>query len=291
MPKGEIREALLRAAAETLRPIARRLVASGVPFGQLESRLRELFVEVAEVDLALPGRRQTLSRLSLLTGINRKEIRRIRAQDPHDAPSGSFSRNQAASLISRWMSDRGTKGPTGRPRPIPYQARRGTSFVKLAQQVTADLPPRSLLDELVRTGAVELRPGNMVALMSDAYVPKLGQAESLEMLAEDPAELVETMLQNIFDADRQPLLQRKVFYDNLGSEGVERLRSEMRSAGKRFLREVDRRLSKYDRDRNPKAPAGERRYAGIGVYYFEAPKRLRRPALPVAKKGRESETP
>ena len=32
---------------------------------------------------------------------------------------------------------------------------------------------------------------------------------------------------------------------------------------------VREQLARYDRDRNPQAPAGERRGAGIGVYFFE----------------------
>ena len=67
-----VREGLLRGATATLRPIVRRLLESGVPFGQLEGRLRELFVEVAERALAIPGRPQTDSRIALLTGLNRK---------------------------------------------------------------------------------------------------------------------------------------------------------------------------------------------------------------------------
>src|SRR5712691_6954459 len=95
---------LARAAASILRPLVKRLLAKGVPFGEVEARLRELFVEVAERELALPGRRQTDSRVSLLTGINRKEVRRIRSAE---RPPGrrSFGMNYATSVISRWLTD------------------------------------------------------------------------------------------------------------------------------------------------------------------------------------------
>ena len=76
---SEIGDRLVAAAAQALQPLVKRLLAAGVPFGQLEARLRELFVAVADAEFTLPGRRQTDSRVSLLTGINRKEVRRIRA--------------------------------------------------------------------------------------------------------------------------------------------------------------------------------------------------------------------
>ena len=270
----------MHAAAATLRPLVKRLLVSGVPFGVLESRLRELFVEVATRELAIPGRPQTDSRIALVTGLNRKEVRRLRAGHPTATAPASFSRNQAASLVSRWMADRHATDASGRPRAIPYQADRGPSFVKLSRALTADLPPRAILDELVRSGAVELREGNLVALRSDAYVPQSGRPEKLAMLAEDPAELVETMLGNIFGDAENALLQRKVAYDNLGGDGLERVRALMRREGERFLRRVDRLLARHDRDRNPRAAGGERRYAGVGVYYFETPRTPGAPRTP-----------
>jgi hypothetical protein len=270
MPTSDVRAELLRAAAESLRPIVRRLLGHGVPFGLLEARLRELYVQIVEQDLALPGRRQTDSRVSLVTGINRKEVRRIRSEAPRAERPVSFGRNQGASLVSRWLGDRRATDGAGNPRPLPYQAPKGVSFVSLAQQVTVDLPPRAILDELVRTGAATVLPDGRVALDADSYVPKRGRPEKLAMLSTDPAELTETMLQNIFAEDGDPWLQRKVYYDNVGSDGTPKARAQVRKAAERFLRAMDRLLARYDRDRNPRAPGGERRTAGIGVYYFES---------------------
>lgn len=266
----DIGERLVWAAASTLRPLVKRLLASGVPFGQLEMQLRELFVEVAETELALPDRRQTDSRVSLLTGINRKEVRRIRSVERRQPAPRSFSMNYATNLISRWLTDPQTVDRAGRPRPLAYHAERGPSFMKLARKVTADLAPRVLLDELVRSGAVE-RKGDTVTLKSDAYVPKREPAEKLQILGEDPPELIETILHNIFTEGSELLLQRKVYYDNIGAEAAKRMRVQMRREGERFLRRINRLLARYDRDRNPKAPGGDKLYAGMGVYFFETP--------------------
>jgi len=266
---ADVREGLVDSLARVVRPLVRRLLAAGIPFGRVEARLRELFVEVAETELPVPGRRQTDSRIALVTGINRKEVRRIRSADRKLAGPRSFGMNRAASLISRWQTDREATDRAGRPRPLPYQAARGPSFMKLARKITEDLAPRILLDELVRSGAVELRADDVVVLKGEAYVPKVEIGEQLEILAEDPAELVETILANILGERDDRLLQRKVFFDNVGAEATPRVRAEMRREGERFLRRVNRLLSRYDRDRNPAAPGGERCYAGIGVYYFE----------------------
>jgi hypothetical protein len=289
----DVGEGLLWAATNTLRPLVKRLLANGVPFGRLEAHLRELFVAVAEAELTLPGKRQTDSRVALVTGLNRKEVRRLRSAAAHPPPGpSSFSMNYATNLISLWVTDPQTADRAGRPRPLPYQAARGPSFMKLARKVTADLAPRVLLDELVRSGAVEQRPGDLIVLKSAAYVPRREPSEKLQILAEDPPELIETILQNIFAEQSERLLQRKVYYDNLGGDAQKQIRAAMRREGERFLRRVNRLLAKHDRDRNPKAAGGERYYAGIGVYFFESSEqrgapRPSRPRRPAARRAKE----
>jgi hypothetical protein len=275
---SDIRERMVWAAAEALRPIVKRMLLMGVPFGPLELGLRELFVRVAEAQLA-PS--PTDSAIALVTGINRKEVKRIRAARTGNAPR-SFSINQATALISRWMSDPATTDRRGKPLPLPYP-----KFMRLARKLTGDLAPGVLLNELLRSGAAEMRDKDTVVLRTDAYVPKI-ETSGLTILGEDAAELAETILRNVFSEGAERLLQRKIFYDNLGTDAAARVRSEMRREGERFLRRIDRLLSRYDRDRNPDAPGGERHYAAMGVYFFEnpsAPARASRPNRPATRKA------
>lgn len=290
MADTAITEGLLRAATETLRPLVRRLLAAGVPFGQLETRLRKLYVETADRECGLPDRRQTVSRIALLTGINRKEVKRLRATSSETAAAPSaFGRNLAASLVSRWMQDP-RAAHRGRPRPLPYQAARGPSFVKLALATTVDLPARALLDALVASGVAEIRRDGRIALKAGAYLPRRGRPEVLAMLAEDPRDLVATMLHNVLDDAAEPLLQRRIAYDNLGAEALPRLRGELRHASEAFVRRIDRLLARYDRDRNPRAPGGERRRAGLGLYYFESTD-VPSPAVMRRRRPRKEPTP
>ncbi len=254
-----------------LRPVVRHLLGARVPFGRFEKRARELFVRVAEEEFPLPERPQTDSRISSLTGINRKEIHRIRTGDGDESAPRSFSRDLASNLVSVWMQDPAATDRSGRPLPIPYRGMRGPSFVKLARKTTLDLRPRAILDSLIGSGAAEVGEDGLIALRTDSYVPKRGQAEKLGMLAEDPTDLVQTMLHNILCDEIEPRFQRKVAYDNLGADGMERLRVALRREGERFARRVNTLLARNDRDRNAKAPGGARTYAGIGVYYFESP--------------------
>jgi hypothetical protein len=151
-----------------------------------------------------------------------------------------------------------------------------------------DFAPRVLLDELVHAGVAEVDEG-IVRLKTEGYVPKRGEPASLDILAEDPPELVETILRNVFaDPGAPSLFQRKVFYDNLARSASEGIRKEVRREGEKFIRKVNRILARHDRDRNPKAEKGEPYYAAVGVYLFESEKKPpagRRPGG--ASKGKE----
>lgn len=271
MSSPETSRALLRASVSTLAPLVRRMISAGVRFGELERELRACFVRVAEEEeFRIPGKEQTHSRVSLLTGINRPEVRRIRSSEAsHSAPK-SFTRDVATELVNRWRTRHADR--SGRPRPLPYRAKRGPSFSALARSVTNDLRPRILLEGLIASGVAELRDGGLVALRREAYVPTNDAPAKLAMLAEDPPELVATMLHNVFGAG-PPRLQRKVAYDHLGADAADAIRAEVRRRGERFLRQVNRWLARFDRDLDPRAPGGERFYAGIGVYYFEEPRK------------------
>lgn len=267
----DIGEALLRSATETLRPLVRQMMRNGVTFGRLERRLRELFVHVAEEESGDDGQSVTDSRVSLVTGINRKEVRRIRADDPDVPAPSTFDRNVAAALVSRWRADKRAVDRQGRPVAIPYQAERGVSFFELARETTVDLRPKALLEALVGAGAAELDTQGRVRLLRDAWVPRRGAPEMFSMLEEDPPQLLETMLGNVLEPDAPLRLQQKVQFDNIGEDALERLRDVLRKEGEKCLDRAEVALRKADRDLNDKAPGGRQYRAGIGVYYFDAP--------------------
>src|SRR5260370_42079858 len=101
--------------------------------------------------------------------------------------------------------------------------------------------------------------------------------------------MMETILRNIFAEGKERMLQRKVYYDNLGADAADRIRAQMRREGEGFLRRINRLLSSYDRDRNPQAPGGKRHYAALRVYFFATSPGGGKPALPV--RGARSKPP
>ncbi|MBM4266948.1 MAG: hypothetical protein FJ144_10090 [Deltaproteobacteria bacterium] len=286
LPPG-LKEQFAAAIRRLLRPVVRQLVAYGVTYPALDQMIRELYVESAETDFALPHKRATDSRVALLTGLHRKEIARLRGRSrTSDAPV-EVEDTVVTRVIGRWMGGPPYSDTRGRPRPLPYESRRprAATFARLVRDRGVDVPIRSVLDELLRTGVVEITDDGVVHLKQEANVPAGDLEGKLSLLASDPGEVFSTIVHNVENPER-PWLQRKVVYDNVGSEALEELRGEARATGEEFIRRANVLLAERDRDRNPDAPGGSRSRVVLGVYYFEesesepAKAEAKRPRLP-----------
>jgi hypothetical protein len=206
-----------------------------------------------------------------VTGLHRKEVARLRHRKPDPGPQLSAAESIASRVIGRWLAKRSCTDARGRPRPIPYEQKnpRAASFIGLVRELGIDVPARSVLDELIRVGAVELRPDGELSLREEALIPSGDFESGLPVLATDPAELFSTIAHNL-DAPAKPWLQRKVVYDNIGGDALPELREAAKAAGAEFLRTANGLLASRDRDRNPRAPGGRRSRVVLGAYYFES---------------------
>ena len=270
MLPGHLKESFLSAIRRLMRPIVRQLLAYGVSYPAFSQLLREIYVDVADRELTLPYKRQTDSRIALVTGVHRKETSRLRRQPGRERGGRRLEESAVTRVIGRWMAGPPYADARGQPRPLPYESsvRSRASFARLVRELAVDVPPRSVLDELLRVGAAELRAGNQVVLRTEANIPAQDAEAKLELLGSDPGELFSTIMHNVENPET-PRLQRKVVYDNVGADALTALREAARRIGEQFIREANALLAAHDRDRNPQAPGGARTRVVLGAYYFE----------------------
>ncbi|MFP6662616.1 MAG: DUF6502 family protein [Deltaproteobacteria bacterium] len=270
MLPAELKERFAAAVRRMLRPVVRQLIRYGISYPTLDQMIRELFVEVAEHDFPLDYKKQTDSRVSVLTGLNRKEVSRLRRKARIVATQTPVEDTITTRIIGRWMGGPPYSDASGRPNALPYESARADSpsFTRLVQDRSVDAPARSVLDELIRQDLVELRKDDKIVLQQEANIPNADLEGKLTLMASDPGELFRTIVHNVEHPDA-PWLQRKVVYDNIGSEALAELREAARATGEEFVRRANILLAAHDRDRNPQAPAGARARVALGVYYFE----------------------
>ena len=257
---------------KVLRPLVRLLLRNGVAYADFSAVARRIFVEVASEDFGLPGRKQSVSRVSVLTGVNRKEVKRLLEEPVEKEPAGKEN-NRAARVVSAWMRDSDFRTTAGKPRVLGWgDPQAAGSFEDLVKRYSGDMTARAILDELLRVGSVSINDKkSKVTLVSNGYVPAGSDEELLRLSGNSINDMLNTIDHNFSKEAEVTRLQLSVAYDDVPANGVELFRERSNEKSLELLKDLDQFLAKQDRTVNPSVK-GEGRYrTGVGIYYFEEP--------------------
>lgn len=261
-----VNAALLR----MLRPLVRLLLRYHVPFGVFEELAKHVYVQAAMEDFALPGRKPTISRASILTGLTRKDVQRLVAEPEPARAASQDGYNRAARVLTGWARDADFHTVDGQPAALALQDGEA-SFAALVRRHSGDMPARAVLDELLSVGAVQMGDDGRVRLAQRAYVPRGGEIEKLGILGTDVADLVETIDHNLQHGATDPRYQRKVMYRSIPAGVRPAFRELSARQAQQLLERLDAWLAEHDVGNPPDQPDAPRVRLGLGIYYFEAP--------------------
>lgn len=263
-------QALSAAVARILRPLVRILLRHGVSYNTFADIAKSVYVDIAMKDFGIEGRKPTVSRTSVITGLTRKEVTRIRQLPRPEDQTVNEQYNRAARVISAWLREREFTTEHGDPAVLPVEGN-GATFHSLVKRHSGDMPPRAVLDELLRVGAVSRDESGGIRLISSAYIPQTSEIDKLHILGTDVGYLIATIDHNLQHGHQQPRFQRKVAYDNLPDDALPVFRTLSAERAQALLEHLDQWLAEHDRDSTPNAAGNGRNHAGIGIYYFEEP--------------------
>lgn len=270
--KAPVGRALAAAVERVLRPLFRILLRNHMSFKAFLDIAKHTYVEVAASEFGIPGKKQSVSRVALLSGLTRKEVQRLIETPPANDTEVGERYNRAARVVAGWVRDMDFSDANGNPKVLSLQE--GTphgraSFAELVRRFSGDIPFRAVLDELLRVGVVEKVDDNGIRLKTRAYVPESGDADKLNILGTDVSDLVSTIDHNLQHGGEDPFFQRKVMYDNVPVEALEEFRRLSGAQAQSLLERLDKWLSQHDRDTHPEAKGTGQIRTGIGIYYFE----------------------
>ena len=215
------RESLLQAFARVLLPLVRLLIARGVTYQAAAETLKRVYVQAAGAHLK-PGEEATGTRLSLLTGLNRKEIRRLTEGETRELDLEGIT-SHAAAIHAVWTSQRRFRDRKGAPRVLPrYTRDHNPSFDELVRSITTDHRPAALLEELTRLGLVDVDAKGNVSLRAQPFLSTKTPRDRLIPLAENLEDHAEAAVTNVL-ATEPPFLERSVYSDELSEESAARL--------------------------------------------------------------------
>lgn len=258
---------LVSAVKRLLRPVVRLLISKGMGLPALTEVLKEVYVDVALREFPTQGKKQTDSSISILTGVHRKDVKRLRTKKDR-GPQAPRSVSIGAQLVARWVGSPETTDKKGRPLPLPRQAESagGPSFDALVAGVSTDVRPRAVLDEWLRLGIAHLDKDERVVLNQLAFVPQKGFEEKAFYLGRNVHDHVAAAAHNLL-GEGNPQLERSVHYSGLTSESAKELAAESERVGMEALLEINRlALHLISQD---KGKENATRRINFGLYFYK----------------------
>jgi hypothetical protein len=268
--KEIILKKLVQSIVRILRPLIHILLKNGVSYGTFSDIAKWVYVETASSDFGIKSRKPSISRISVLTGLSRKEVKRVKDLPMPADTEFAEQYNRAARVIAAWRREADFSDPEGNPMVLPISGE-GSTFAELVRKFSGDLPHRAILDELVDAGIVEVTADNCVRLRNRSYIPGRDQGMKFHILGTDVSNLISTISHNLSADEPQRFYQRKVSYDNLPREILPVFHSMAALASQKLLEDLDKYLAANDRDANPEIEGSGRYNAGLGIFYFEKP--------------------
>ncbi len=223
---GSLSSALSKTIGRMLRPLVKLLMLKGITYIGLLSLLKKTFVEVAhrESEFQLDNKRQTDSRISLLTGVHRKEVKRIREELDDPLTEEEIKASISAQMMAKWLGHPEFTDENGYPRSLHRYHKSELSFADLVFDISRDKHPRSILDDWLNQKLVEIDKNDKIHLIQDGYTASENIEEKLFFAGKNISEHLETVTHNLTSTN-SPRFDRAVYYHHLSEESVNQIES------------------------------------------------------------------
>jgi hypothetical protein len=260
-------QAFLKALERLLGPLVRAAMTFGVTFPLFIRLLKRIYIHTATTESLEADLPVTTSRISVMTGLQRKDIEQIKEQLENNlGPPANVS--LGARLIGIWAGAKTFTDGKGRPLPLPRLAGPRPTFEDLVRNVSSDVRPRAVLDEWLRLGVVEIDDDDRVHLNADAFVPRQGFDELAYYYGRNLRDHIAASSHNLRHAD-DPMLERAVYYDKLTQESVNELARIAREIGVDALVRINREALRLA-DADEGKPDADQRMS-VGLYFYRGP--------------------
>jgi len=260
--------ALVKAVTLLCKPLIRLLIEKGVTFPQFRELMKTLYVDVANETFTQDNIQPSDSRIFVLTGVHRKDIKRIREQADLADQAISSSASLNGEIVARWTSMPEYLDEKGKPRKLLRSAKDNQpGFDQLVSSVNKDVRPKVILDEWLRLNMLSIKD-DYISLSRTAYVSNKEFNDMAYYLGHNVHDHLASCVNNILVTD-DPMIERSVYYASLTENSVNKLRNIANKKGNDLLQHLNKQAIKlYDADKL-KDDANYR--IRLGVYWFQTP--------------------
>jgi len=242
--------------------LIRTLLRNGMSHGEFDQLARKCFVDVAYRDFAPAGKKQTASNVAILTGLNRKEVKKLAELDAAQSIKITQQYNRAVRVLGGWINDARFLRRDGVPRDLEYAGK--DSFSELVKQYSGDMPVAAMQKVLLSSANIKFNDDGKVRLMNHAYLPSNDPAEKLTILGIDTSQLIATIDHNLTSTEDTLRFQRKASNARVAQESIPLVQQYLNRKGQAFLEEVDLFLSQHETNDDSTAELS------VGVFYHQS---------------------
>lgn len=263
--KGNLKTHLIAACRRLLQPLVRILLRYGMSYGEFSEVVKSVYVEIAREDFTPPGEKPTDSRVAILTGLTRKDVKRLR--EAGGEPKTSSNVNRATRVLSGWYQDADFTGPDGQPIPLILEGKLD-SFTALVRRYSGDMPPKTMLEELQRVHAVERTDDGKIHVLSRAYLPDYDDPSGIHELGAALHDLAATIDHNLNPQRRGAhYFQRMVSNERVRARSLPVFRRIVGEHGQQLLETLDDWLNAHEVSGAAHKDKAVR--TGVGIYFFQ----------------------
>ena len=270
--KNDVQSQILSALLLVLRPIARVLLRVGIGYREFAEIGKTAFVDVAGKDYGLRGRPTNISRVAVMTGLTRKEVRRLRNKTEDGDIIGLRKLTPMGQVMHKWYTEKEFVAENGSPSILQFDGV-GSTFALLVKRYGGDIPPGAMRTELRRIGAIEeLEDGKLRAIKRS--VIGLDQHEKvISGLAHVLYPAALTMEHNTSGiSESEAWVHLSAASKSIREHDLPRIRRVSRDRAANFIEAVDDFLAAYGTLYDSRGDSDSKQAVGIGVFYFEEDK-------------------
>jgi hypothetical protein len=261
-------DTFLRALRGLIRPLVRTLISRGVPAPAFYKLLKTVYVEVANQDFRIDDQRPTDSRITLLTGVHRRDVKDILANPDTTWESTRAKTATMATVVGQWIARPEYQSETGAPKALPRTSEDGESFENLVRLVNTDIRPRTVFDELLRQGLIVEDDDGLLRIADIAVMGPASDDHKLVFFASNVGDHMAAASENLL-SETPPFFERAVFYNALSPASVDAVEGDVRTQAQAFLETVNDKSSALQKD--DRQVAGPKERFRFGVYFYREP--------------------
>lgn len=260
---------ILGAFLIVLRPIARVLLRFGIGFREFSEIAKTAFVDVASSDYGLRGRPTNISRVAVMTGLTRKEVKRLRDKIESGDDKLAVRTTPLCEVLHRWHAENDYLDQQGRPSTLPFGGE-ARSFTELVRRFGGDIPPGAMRTELKRVGAIQEDEAGNLSVVRRTVTPAGKHDNLVAALAHSAYPLLTTIAHNVnTESQDERWAQYTAFTQSVKTSDIRRVRRISADRLVEVSESFDDLFMAYESLHEADKDEEHRNTIAVGVFYFE----------------------